>query len=162
MYCHTDCFRICNTGLGQGACITMERLVADAAKKWIVVGDLSKKSTQLGTIHKSGIPIECTPYGVSTVIHKLLLLGAKKVKLREAIKKSGPVVTDTNNYIVDAEFTAQQLDAGNIQSLSNSINTITGVLSSGLFINVAMAAYFGSSDGNVEVIHKQHNIRSNV
>lgn len=133
----------------------MEYIVASSAKKWILVCDNTKTSNALGTVHKKSIPVECIPYGLSTAIHHIILLQGKKVRLREAVNKSGPIVTDTNGFIIDVQFDQTQLSSQNVQQLYDSIKLISGVVSTGLFINIAKSAYIGHSDGSVQVINKQ-------
>ena len=57
-----------------------------------------------------------------------------EAKLRMAVRKAGPVVTDQGNLVLDAQF------SGGIQdpvALEQQINNIPGVLENGLFVNLA-------------------------
>jgi ribose 5-phosphate isomerase A len=137
---------------GAGACIVQERLVANASKHWIIVGDASKASNALGTIFKKGVPVECVPYGTATVIHHLLLLGATDVSLKQGNdRKSGPIVTDSNGYILNASFPKSLLSADKVVELDKQIRLVTGVVTTGLFVDIASKAYIGHPDGNVEI-----------
>ena len=60
---------------------------------------------------------------------KLIELGAIEIKLRQALKKDGPVITENNNLILDVRFTEIY------ETLEKDIKDITGVIESGLFTN---------------------------
>lgn len=136
---------------GGGACLFQEKLVSTSSKIFIIVADYKKKTPQyLGTNWKRGLPIEVVPSAYVRVCHDLKnLLGAKKVVVRQGgSAKAGPVVTDNNNFILDADF-------GEIEDpkkLHQEIKSLVGVVETGLFIDNAEKAYFGNSDGSVEVI----------
>lgn len=67
------------------------------------------------------------------------------LKLRMAIAKVGPCVTDNGNFILDWEF---KVDT-DWESVNTKIRTIPGVVETGLFVNMAQHAYFGQKDGTV-------------
>lgn len=135
---------------GGGACLLQEKLVSTSAKKFIVVADSSKRSPKLlGSNWRQGIPIEVVPPAYVLVKHKLLNdLKAVNVVLRQGGKaKAGPIVTDNNNFILDADF--GQIE--NPAELHQKIKLIVGVVETGLFIDNAAKVYFGNSDGSVEI-----------
>ncbi|KAL7310728.1 ribose-5-phosphate isomerase rki1 [Mucor circinelloides] len=138
---------------GGGACQFQEKLVAEAAKKFIIVADFRKESKRLGTQWHQGVPIEVVPLCYRTVMKKIehgLSIKPKQVNLRMAVKKAGPVVTDNGNFVVDADF--GQLD--DPASLLKEIKLLTGVYEVGLFCQMAAMAYFGEEDGSVNVLKK--------
>lgn len=135
---------------GGGACLFQEKLVSTSAKTFIVVADSSKRSPKLlGSNWRQGIPIEVVPPSYVRVKNKLLSeLGAVSVVLRQGGKaKAGPVVTDNNNFILDADF--GQID--DPAKLHDKIKLMVGVVETGLFIDNAAKVYFGNSDGTVEI-----------
>ena len=75
------------------------------------------------------IPVECYPLALNSVKEKLIELGAIEIKLRQALKKDGPVITENNNLILDVRFTEIY------ETLEKDIKDITGVIESGLFTN---------------------------
>lgn len=79
-----------------------------------------------------------------------LSIKPKDVNLRMAVKKAGPVVTDNGNFVVDADFGQLEDPA----SLLKEIKLLTGVYEVGLFCQMAVMAYFGEQDGNVNVLKK--------
>ncbi|CCF60255.1 hypothetical protein KAFR_0J01910 [Kazachstania africana CBS 2517] len=137
---------------GGGACLFQEKLVSTSSKKFIVVADYRKKSPKyLGTNWKQGVPIEVVPSAYVRVTKDLeTKLHAKKVVVREGTPaKAGPVVTDNNNFIIDADF-------GEIHDpklLHTQIKSLVGVVETGLFIDNAEIVYFGNDDGTVSVMN---------
>lgn len=134
---------------GGGACLFQEKLVAEAAKVFIAVADYRKKSdTSLGVVWTRGVPIEVVPLSHSIVSQALVELGAKHVVLRQGgAAKAGPVVTDNNNFILDADFGAISDPA----VLHRSIKLLVGVVETGLFVNMTNKCYFGEEEGGVDV-----------
>lgn len=131
---------------GGGACLFQEKLVSVCARKFVLVADSRKKSNQLGVNWTQGIPIEVVPMAWAKVQGDLLAMGAKTAVLREGGKaKAGPVVTDNNNFIIDADFGA--VDGAQVEQLHNKIKALLGVVETGLFTN-ANVAYFGEADGS--------------
>ncbi|PKC75398.1 ribose 5-phosphate isomerase [Rhizophagus irregularis] len=113
---------------GGGACHLREKLVAEAAKKFIIVADYSKRSTTLGEKWKQGVPIEVIPFAYLRVMNSLKVLGCENPILRMAKAKAGPVISD-----------------------NEKIKLLTGVVEVGLFVNMAKCAYFGNEDGSISI-----------
>jgi ribose 5-phosphate isomerase A len=132
---------------GGGACQTQEKLVAAAAKKFVLVADNRKQSEMLGTQWKKGIPLEVLPFGYAPVCKRLAELGGKPV-LRMAVAKAGPVVTDNGNFVVD--YICVPTEPAKVADLHISIKLIPGVIETGLFPGMACQAYFGMEDGSVQ------------
>lgn len=134
---------------GGGACLFQEKLVSTAAKTFIVVADYRKQSKVLGTLWRQGVPIEVVPIAYSKVVADLLALGAHNANVRQGgPAKAGPVVTDNNNFLIDADF-------GEITEptkLHDKIKALVGVVETGLFAGERVkAAYFGFPD-KVEIV----------
>ncbi|CAI4051500.1 ribose-5-phosphate isomerase RKI1 SKDI_15G2450 [Saccharomyces kudriavzevii IFO 1802] len=138
---------------GGGACLFQEKLVSTSARTFIIVADSRKRSPKnLGRNWRQGVPIEIVPSSYVRVKNDLLeQLHAEKVNIRQGgSAKAGPVVTDNNNFIIDADF-GEIIDPRN---LHKSIKLLVGVVETGLFIDNASKAYFGDSNGAVEVMEK--------
>ncbi|WQF80456.1 Putative ribose 5-phosphate isomerase, type A, nagB/RpiA transferase [Colletotrichum destructivum] len=89
---------------GGGACLFQEKLVAIAAKKFVVVADYRKLSSRLLTNWKA-IPIEVLPMSAPDVLDRLTALGSVKPLVRPgAPGKAGEVVTDNGMWLIDAPF----------------------------------------------------------
>ncbi|KAK9367100.1 ribose 5-phosphate isomerase A-domain-containing protein [Lipomyces kononenkoae] len=131
---------------GGGACLFQEKLVAQCAKKFIVVADFRKNSTALGLQWVQGVPIEVVPLAHARVRQDLLEMGALTATLRLGGKaKAGPVITDNCNVIIDAHFGP----IADPVALAQKIKMLVGVVEVGLFINMADVAYFGNENGSV-------------
>ncbi|KAK6455797.1 ribose-5-phosphate isomerase [Scheffersomyces xylosifermentans] len=133
---------------GGGACLFQEKLVAVSAKKFVVVADYRKKSDSLGIQWTQGVPIEIVPNSYAKVIPDLKKLGAKTVNIRQGgSAKAGPVITDNNNFLLDADFGAIK----DPKALHDQIKALVGVVETGLFTEMASKSYFGEQDGKVNV-----------
>ncbi|EDO16938.1 hypothetical protein Kpol_1020p47 [Vanderwaltozyma polyspora DSM 70294] len=140
---------------GGGACLFQEKLVSTSAKRFIVVADHRKQSPQyLGKNWRQGVPIEVVPSAYVRVQHDLLnKLHAQTAVVRQGgSAKAGPVVTDNNNFIIDADFG----EIKDPKSLYVSIEMLIGVVEVGLFIDNAEKVYFGNADGSVNVLDKKN------
>jgi len=130
---------------GMGGALMREKIVASAAKQFVVVADETKLVEKLGRNHP--VPVEVLPFALSTVVARLRELGGKAV-LREG--KVGPVVTDNGNFILDVEFGA----VGALDELDVAVKLIPGVLETGLFLGMADVVYLGKRDGVVRLERK--------
>lgn len=131
---------------GGGGCQTQEKIVASCAKQLVIVADNRKDSKILGEQWKKGIPLEVIPLAYVPVMKKLQNVGGKPV-LRMAKAKAGPVVSDNGNFIIDADFGVIKDPAG----LEQKLKAIPGIVETGLFINMAVKAFFGQEDGTLKV-----------
>ncbi|XP_059060121.1 ribose-5-phosphate isomerase [Achroia grisella] len=131
---------------GGGGCLLQEKIIASCSKKLIVIADYTKDSVKLGDRYKKGIPIEVIPMAYIAIKNRIISLFGGDIKLRSAVAKAGPVVTDNGNFILDWLFTNQDLDW---QKVNTTIKMIPGVVETGLFINMCQKAYFGQPEGNV-------------
>lgn len=112
----------------------------------VIVADHTKNSQFLTFAYKK-IPIECSPIAYVPIKSKIEKLFGGELKLRMAVAKAGPVVTDNGNFLLDWYFEgSSETDFNNINRV---IKMIPGVVDTGLFIGMATKAYFGMPDGSV-------------
>lgn len=112
---------------GGGGALFREKLVASISKKVIIVTDSSKHVHKLGRFK---VPIEIVPQATNYVLQSLQQLGGKgKIRMRATT----PFVTDQGNHIIDADFGLIDHPA----QLAEQLDTVTGILEHGLFINLA-------------------------
>jgi len=121
---------------GMGGALLREKIVASAAKQFIVVADETKLTQKLGTEHP--VPIEVLPFASATVTSELKRMGGKAV-LRESKGKIGPVVTDNGNFILDVNFGP----ISNPKELNLKLKSVPGVIETGLFVDMADIVYVG-------------------
>lgn len=135
---------------GGGACHLREKVLAEAAKTFILVADYRKNAEYLGTNFTQGVPIEVVPFAYAKVLQNLHhVLGSPNATLRMAKAKAGPVVSDNANFIIDAPFSREVMK--DPYTIMGRIKILTGVVEVGLFCHMAQAAYFGNEDGSVTV-----------
>jgi len=123
---------------GGGGCHAREKLVDAAAGELIIVVDPAKLAPTLD----AAVPVEVLPAARTLVADRLRELGGDPT-LREAAAKSGPVVTDNGNLVLDAEFGTVDDPA----SLAADLAGIPGVLEHGLFVEMADRVLVGREDG---------------
>jgi ribose 5-phosphate isomerase A len=104
---------------GGGAALTREKIIAEAARRFVCVIDSSKQVDLLG---RFPLPIEVIPMARSLVGRELLKHGGQPV-WREG------VITDNGNWIIDVH----NLRIVDPVGLERDLNQIPGVVSVGLF-----------------------------
>ena len=111
---------------GKGGAMFREKLnIINSPVTYILI-DSSKRVNYLG--EKNKVPVEIYPDAINYVKEELIKLNAKEILVRQAVNKAGPVITENANLILDVSFK-------NItQTLEKRINSIPGVIESGLFI----------------------------
>lgn len=133
---------------GGGGCLLQEKIIASCADKFVIIADYTKNSVKLGEQYKKGIPIEVVPLGYVPIKAKIESLFGGQAKLRMAVSKAGPCVTDNGNFILDWQFDASKIFDWN--RINTELLQIAGVVETGLFVGMATKAYFGMSDGSVK------------
>lgn len=128
---------------GAGGALLREKVVATAARQFVVVGDVTKKVAQLG--HVFPVPVEVVPFACSTVQRRLEQLGAL-VTVRQKINQI--FLTENHNIILDCHFPDGIADA---VALDAQLHTIVGVVETGLFLHLASQALIAGPDG-IEII----------
>ena len=123
---------------GLGGALFREKIVAAAAKKFVVVVDDSKIVKRLGS--KSPVPVEVHPFGWRTAASALEDLGAR-VTLR--VREGTPFRTDNGNHILDAKFPPIPSPA----KLARDLDAIPATVGHGLFLGMAQAVVVGGEKG---------------
>ena len=123
----------CNCIKGGGAAHVREKIV-----------DSSKAVSTIGT--KFPVPVEIIGEAREPVTRALKDLGAKPV-LREGVKKCGPVITDNGNQILDCTWEKPI----NVPEMEVKINSIVGVVETGLFTQNKPIVFISKEDGSVEI-----------
>ena len=131
---------------GGGGAHTREKYIDYFAERFLVVADDSKLVNKLG--QGFAVPVEVLPQAYQSVQKRLDKMNAV-TKLRMAVKKAGPVITDQGNFIIDAKFE----DIENPKEMEIEINNIPGTLENGIFTTRVEQVLIGNySDGNMQVI----------
>jgi len=125
---------------GLGGALLREKLVARAARRFVVVADASKRVRRLGS--RSPVPVEVVPFGWSTHLPFFERLGADPVLRRTA--DGEPYRTDGGHYIVDCRFPRGIRDP---RALARALAARPGIVEDGLFLHMAHEAYIASAAG---------------
>ncbi len=132
---------------GGGGAHLREKIVASAAKQFIVVADATKAVPQLG---KFPLPVEVIQLALPLVQRRLEALGLhpKLRSFREGHGQlGGPWITDEGNVILDC-FCGAIPDPAKTAA---EIRAIVGVVEHGLFLNMATLALVAGEDGVEEL-----------
>ena len=127
---------------GGGGALLREKIVASAAKQFIVVVDSTKMVPTLG---KFPLPVEVIKMALPLVLPRLAALGLNPHQ-RPAVNGSGPYLTDEGNYILDCAC-GQIPDPALVAA---EIRAIVGVVEHGLFLHMAKFALVAGEDGVTE------------
>ena len=127
---------------GGGGAQLREKVIASAAKRFIVVAESVKLVPRLG---KFPLPVEVIPFAEPLIKIRIAALGAV-VSLRTGASGQ-PYVTDEGHHILDCNFGEIDDPAG----LSWELHDIPGVVEHGLFIAMAEMAFVGKDGGVVQL-----------
>ncbi len=125
---------------GLGGALLREKVVAQSAKRFVVVADASKRVAGLG--EKAPLPIEVCPFAWSVHVSWLREMGC--VPTRREDRDGEPYVTDNGNFIVDCAFPRGIADP---PALEGELRAHAGIVESGLFLGMASEAYVGTGTG---------------
>jgi ribose 5-phosphate isomerase A len=127
---------------GGGGALLREKIVASAAKEFVVVVDSTKVVERLG---KFPLPVEVVKMALPVVEPRLSALGLNP-KQRKATRGNGPYLTDEGNYILDCACGV----INEPELLAAEIRGIVGVVEHGLFLGMATLALVAGEDGVTE------------
>jgi len=133
---------------GGGGALLMEKIVATASDRMVVITDASKEVKTLGHFP---LPVEVIPFGwqASRMLIEELLNALDVMGTAATLRMNGerPFITDEGNHILDLALGR----IGNPRQLSLALNQVPGVVENGLFIDVCDAVVIGFGDGRVEM-----------
>lgn len=120
---------------GGGGALLREKIVAHAARRFVVIADASKKVAQLG---KFPLPVEIDRFGfaltVRAVREALGALGYARADIRLRAGAAGPAfLSDGGNFILDCAL--QRIE--DARAADETLKKIPGVIETGLFIGMA-------------------------
>jgi ribose 5-phosphate isomerase A len=115
---------------GYGGALVREKVVAAAARRFLVLVGAEKLVKTLGS--RGRLPVEVVPFAMPFVRRRLTALGHPPVV---RVKDGAPIVTDNGNLILDAVVDSIPDPA----ALDATLRAIPGVVGSGLFVGMAHA-----------------------
>jgi len=128
---------------GGGAALLREKLVWEASRRCVVIGDAAKRVAQLGAFP---LPVEVVAFGHATTARRVAAaLQASGVSAAPRLRvRDGEVVqTDSGNLIYDTAC----ITIPDPPALAQALKSITGVVEHGLFLGLASEALIGTADG---------------
>lgn len=133
---------------GLGGALLREKIVAQAARRFVVIVDEGKVVTVLG--EHAPVPVEVVYFAHETTARRLAALGGGPVLRVDAVDK--PFVTDNGNLIYDCHGFSPIPDPA---SLERNIRAIAGVVETGLFLGGVEQALIGCAHGGVTVMRPE-------
>lgn len=131
---------------GGGGALLIEKIVATASGRMVVIADVSK---QVDTLGRFPLPVEIVRFGFGATRNMIEVLAADagcRGEIKQRMRSDGqPFVTDSGNFILDCAF-------GRIEepeALDEALKLIPGVVENGLFLGIADAAIVAGPDGVV-------------
>ena len=128
---------------GGGGSLLLEKIVASSSKWMVVIADESKKVKKLG---KFPLPVEVIPFGARATAWKMeRAFKFLKLEAKMSIRMNGtvPFTTDAQNLIIDCSI-------GEIpepERLDTLLNSIPGVVDTGLFCGICGIVLMGTPSG---------------
>ncbi|MEH7451223.1 ribose-5-phosphate isomerase RpiA [Gottfriedia acidiceleris] len=129
---------------GGGGALLREKIIAKAAKTFIVVADPTKMVERLG---KFRLPVEVIPFGMEMTKKHIKAIGlSPELRLNGAT----PFITDNGNYIFDCSI------PNHIQTqiIERELNLIPGVVENGLFVGLTDLVITLDKDKNIDILSK--------
>ncbi|MFZ5616205.1 MAG: ribose-5-phosphate isomerase RpiA [Pseudomonadota bacterium] len=119
---------------GGGGALLREKIVANAARRFVVIADASKKVAQLGAFP---LPVEIDRFSFSLTVRAvreaLAALGYSNADVRLRAGPAGPAfISDGGNFILDCRL-GRIADAAAIE---RALEEIPGVIETGFFIGM--------------------------
>src|SRR5579875_440133 len=123
---------------GGGGALLREKIVASAAKQFVIVADGSKVVRRLG---RFPLPVEVIQLAEPLVRLRLEALGLRPTRRRA--KDGSDYITDEGNFILDCA-TGEMEDPAKIAA---EIRALVGVVEHGLFLHMATRALIADENG---------------
>ncbi len=128
---------------GGGGALLREKIVASAAKQFVIVADGSKVVRRLG---RFPLPVEVIQLAEPLVRLRLEALGLRPTRRRA--KDGSDYITDEGNFILDCA-TGEMEDPAKIAA---EIRALVGVVEHGLFLHMATRALIADENGVRELV----------
>ena len=129
---------------GGGGALLKEKIVASSSDRNIWIVDSTKYVEQLG---KFPLPVEIVKFGAKNLFKKLQL---ERFNPEFRMSDGEKIITDEGHYILDLHLTGIE----NVNTLNSSLLSISGIVETGLLINICDTLIIG---GTIEckVINKK-------
>jgi ribose 5-phosphate isomerase A len=128
---------------GGGGALLREKLVASAARRFVVIADASKKVEMLG---RFPLPVEVVQFAWEVTARRVAAVTSAEAVLRRD-ERGEAYLTDNGNLILDC-LCGEISDPARME---RELKSLTGVVECGLFVAMADLALVASED-DVEII----------
>ncbi len=132
---------------GGGGALLREKVVAAMGTRFAVIATVDKLVERLGDTF--AVPVEVVPFALHPVRRELESEGLEVTLRGEAT--GVPVLTDNGNVILDARLAGGLDDP---EQVDVWLTMLPGVVTSGIFTDLASEALLGRADGQVERISR--------
>jgi ribose 5-phosphate isomerase A len=132
---------------GGGGALLREKVVATMGERFAVIATLDKLVPRLGDTF--AVPVEVVPFALHPVRRELEREGLTAMERITAA--GGPYRTDNGNAILDVRLDGGLLDP---ELADTWLTMLPGVVTSGIFVDLATEALLGRPDGTVESLSR--------
>ncbi|HUN58301.1 MAG TPA: ribose-5-phosphate isomerase RpiA [Candidatus Binataceae bacterium] len=132
---------------GLGGALVREKVVAVASKKHYYLAGDEKLVKRLG--EHGNLPVEVIPFASAFAIREIKQLGLE-AKIRKT-KDGSEYISDNGNLVLDCKIGTIR----NPGKLDRQIETIPGVLGTGLFVGIADMVLVASQNGKVKTLKRR-------
>jgi ribose 5-phosphate isomerase A len=133
---------------GLGGALLREKMVVQAARRFVVIVDESKRVDRLGT--RAPVPVEVVPFAWEAHMPFFRELGADPV-LRLNPDRS-PFRTDNGNPVIDLHF---EEGVPKPKELDRALRGRAGVVETGLFLGMADRVLLGTASGDLITLDRE-------
>ena len=131
---------------GGGGALLREKVVAAMGERFVVIATVDKLVPRLGDTF--AVPVEVVPFALHPVRRELEAEGLE-VTVRPG--DGGPLRTDNGNVILDVRIDGGLADP---EQADVWLTMLPGVVTSGVFVDLATDALLGRPDGSVEALSR--------
>ncbi len=132
---------------GGGGALLREKVVAAMGERFAVIATADKLVPRLGD--SFAVPVEVVPFALGPVRREVEREG---LEVQERTTKDGASYrTDNGNAILDVRLTGGLLDP---EQADVWLTMLPGVVTSGIFVDLATEALLGRPDGSVETLSR--------
>lgn len=128
---------------GGGGALLREKIVASAARRFVVIAEDGKRVSRLG--ERSRLPVEVVRFGWRDTGRRIAHL------LPDAARRAvgdEPYMTDEGHWILDCHIP----EGADAAELAAELDRVPGVVAHGLFLGMAERVLLGTPAGGLEVL----------
>jgi ribose 5-phosphate isomerase A len=133
---------------GLGGALLREKIVASAAKQFVIIVDETKTVQRLGS--HAPVPVEVIPFGWQAVEKRLKDLGA--VPTLRKNPQGETYITDGGHYILDCAFGP----IAHVTELADKMDRTVGIVEHGLFLGMASHVLIAKASGIETLLPQSH------